>query len=133
MDAAVVGDVIAVVTARRGVEGQQPDGGDAQLGDVVELLQQALEVADAVIVGIEEGLDVQLVDDSVFVPQGIVSHGSGLVHHIHDQLVSGWTRQSAKGKTGSSVMRCHLPDQASVRPAIKSATVMLPLSGTPHL
>ena len=68
IDVAVLRDVVAVVAQRRGVERQHPDGIDAELLHVVELLHQAREVADAVVVGIEEGLDVQLVDDGVLVP-----------------------------------------------------------------
>ena len=71
MHAAVVGDVVAVIQQRRGIERQQPDRADAELGDVVELGQQAGEVADAVVVGVEERLDVQLVDDGVLVPQRV--------------------------------------------------------------
>ena len=37
VDARVVGDVVAVVAQRRGVERQQPDGGDAEVVQVVEL------------------------------------------------------------------------------------------------
>ena len=69
--ARVLGDVVAVVAARRGIERQQPDRVDAELGDVVELGDQAGEVADAVIVRIEERLHVQLVDDRVLVPERI--------------------------------------------------------------
>ena len=75
MHRAVVGDVVAVVAPRRGIERQQPDRVDAELGDVVELRHQAGEIADAVIVGIEERLDVQLIDDRVLVPERIVRHG----------------------------------------------------------
>ena len=56
MHAGVVGDVVAVVAPRRGIERQHPDCGDAELGDVVELLDQAGEVADAVVVGVEEAI-----------------------------------------------------------------------------
>ena len=45
---------------------------DAEVLDVVELGRHALEVAHAVVVGIEERLDVQLVDDRVLVPERIV-------------------------------------------------------------
>ena len=45
LDAQVIGDVVAVVAQRRGVGGQQPDGGHAQLLQVVELLDQAAEIA----------------------------------------------------------------------------------------
>ena len=67
----VVGDVVAVVTHRRGVEGQQPDGVDAEVLHVVELFEQAAKIPAAVVVGISKGLDVQLIDNRVLVPQGI--------------------------------------------------------------
>ena len=72
MDVQVVRDVVAVVLERRGKEGQQPEAGDAEILQVVELLRQALEVADAVVVAVEERLDVRLVDDRVLVPERIV-------------------------------------------------------------
>ena len=75
VDGAVVGDVVAVVAQRRGVERQQPDRRDAQLLDVVELGDHALEIADAVAVGVEERLDVGLVDDRVLVPVRIGGPG----------------------------------------------------------
>ena len=71
IDRAVVGDVVAVVAQRRGVERQHPDGGDAEVLDMVEALHEAGEVADAVVVGILEGLDVELVDDGVLVPVAV--------------------------------------------------------------
>jgi hypothetical protein len=69
VDGGVVGDVVAVVLERRGVEGQQPHGGDAQVLQVVELLGQAAEVPDAVSVRVEEGLGMDLVEDRVPVPE----------------------------------------------------------------
>jgi hypothetical protein len=72
MHAPVVGDVVAVVAARRRIERQQPDRAHTQFGDVVELRNQAGEIADAVVVRIEERLDVHLVDDRVLVPERIV-------------------------------------------------------------
>ena len=38
MHAFVVGDVVAVVSKRRRIEGLEPDGGDAEALEVVELL-----------------------------------------------------------------------------------------------
>ncbi len=76
VDVAIVGDVVAVVAQRRRIERQQPDRVDAEVLNVIELLNQALEVADAVAVGIEEGADVQLVNERVFVPRGVGRHGS---------------------------------------------------------
>ena len=54
MDVGVVGDVVAVVAQRRGIERQQPERGDAEVLQVVELLGQAAEVADAVAVAVVE-------------------------------------------------------------------------------
>ena len=67
-DAGVLGNVIAVIAARRWVERQDPDGVHAQANDVVQFVDQPLKIADSVIVGIEERLDVYLVDDGVLVP-----------------------------------------------------------------
>ncbi len=50
IDRSVVGDVVTVVAARRGIERQQPDRGDAELLQIVQLLGQSREVADAVVV-----------------------------------------------------------------------------------
>ena len=100
MDVAVVGDVVAVVAPRRGIERQQPDRVDAEIGDVVELGDQAGEVADAVVVGIEERLHVQLVDDRVLVPELVGGQHAGEFGRgrVHGRVPSsGKRRHSAKG------------------------------------
>ena len=66
---AVVGDVVAVVAAGRRIERQQPQRGDAEILQIVELFGQPGEIADAVIVAVGKGLDVKLVDDGVLVPE----------------------------------------------------------------
>ena len=71
MHRSIVGDVVAVVAQRRGIERQQPDRRHAERLDVVEPFEQAGKVADAVAVGVAEGLDVQLIDDGVAVPFAI--------------------------------------------------------------
>jgi len=73
MHAAVIGNVVAIVAQWRGIKRQQPDRGDSQFLDVIELLDQALEVADAIIVAVKIGLDVQLIDNGVFVPIIIIA------------------------------------------------------------
>jgi hypothetical protein len=55
----VVGDVVAVVLERRGVERKQPDRGNSQILQVVQLRCQAAEVADAIVVAVGERADVQ--------------------------------------------------------------------------
>ena len=69
IDGAVVGDVVAVVAAGRRIERQQPERGDAELLQIVELFGQSRKVADAVIVAVGKRLDVQLIDDGVLVPE----------------------------------------------------------------
>jgi hypothetical protein len=71
MDAVVVGDVVSVVAQRAGVERQQPDGVHAQPGHVVQPLDESPEVAHPVLAGVLEGLDVQLVENGVLVPQRV--------------------------------------------------------------
>jgi hypothetical protein len=68
VDAVVVGDVIAVVPPGRGLEREQPEGGDAERRKVVEPAAQPLEVADAVAVGVGKGPHRKLVDERVLVP-----------------------------------------------------------------
>jgi hypothetical protein len=70
---AVVADIVTVVAQRRGIERHQPDRGDAKVTHVIELLRQALEIADPVIVRVEERLDVNLIDDGVTVPLRIAA------------------------------------------------------------
>jgi len=69
VDRLVVGDVVAVVLQRRRVEGQQPQRGDPELLEVLELRHQAAQVPDPVAVRIVERPDVHLVDDGVLVPE----------------------------------------------------------------
>ena len=75
IDGAVVDGVVAVV-AGRVVDGHEPDAGDAEVVvggrvavvEVVELLGQALEVADAVAVAVVEAAHEDLVEDRVVPP-----------------------------------------------------------------
>ena len=64
----VVGDVVAEVDLRRGIEGREPDGVDAQVLQVVEPLGDAVQVADAVAVRVLKAARVNLVDDGVLPP-----------------------------------------------------------------
>ena len=72
-----VGDVVAVVAARRRLERCKPDRVDAEALEVVESPRQPLEVAAAVAVCVEERLDVEAVDDCVLVPE-VVDHAFAL-------------------------------------------------------
>ena len=64
-----VGDIVAIIAQRGGVERKKPNGGNAKLLQVVELLGEAGEIAHAVGIAVIEGADVKLVDNGVFVPE----------------------------------------------------------------
>ena len=72
MHARIVGDVVAVVPQRRREERQQPEAGDAQVLEVVELLDQARKSPMPSALPSENDLTWQLVDDGVLVPERIV-------------------------------------------------------------
>src|SRR5690349_15105888 len=55
---------------RRWIERQKPHGVDAEAFDVIEALDEAGEVADAVARRVLKGLDVKLIDDRILVPVG---------------------------------------------------------------
>src|SRR5438094_182278 len=67
-DAVEVGDVVAVVTQRRGIHRQDPQAVDAEVVQIVELAGEPREVTDAVAVGVHEGLHVHFVENRVLVP-----------------------------------------------------------------
>ncbi len=70
VDGAVVGDVVARVGLRGGVERAEPDGVDAEAGQVRQPAADAGQVAHAVAVTVGEGPRVHLVDDRVAPPVG---------------------------------------------------------------
>ena len=131
MDAAILGDVVAVVLQRRRIERQHPQGGDAEVLQIVELLPHAFEVADPVIVGIVEGLDVRLVDQRVLEPQRVaagrdfqlaIELDAGLQGQVHDCASIGVSRQIAHGLAwGSRCMRWTLPCQRMRAPVSRSS------------
>ena len=67
-DGEEVADVVAAVAQGRLVEGQQPEAVDAEPLEVVELLGEAPQVAGAVVVGVVEAADEDLVEDGPLVP-----------------------------------------------------------------
>ena len=89
MDVQIIGNVIPVISKRRREEGQQPQAGDADILQVVELLREALKIADAVVVAVEERLHVGLVDDGVLVPEGIVAGDHRLANGLRDDCEIG--------------------------------------------
>ena len=72
VDVSVVGDVVAPVEVRGGVDRRQPYAIDPEPSQVIEMLDDPPEVADAVAVRVREGPNVDLVQDPVAPPGGIV-------------------------------------------------------------
>ena len=73
MDAAEVGDVVAVVLQRREINRHEPEAIDAEVLQVIELRGQSGEVAVAVLVRVVESANVDLVEDGILVPELILS------------------------------------------------------------
>jgi hypothetical protein len=83
VDSAVVGDVVAIVLERRGIEGEDPERRDTQVLKVVQLLCQAAEVPYPIRVAVIERPGVKLVDDGVLVPERIVLQRVGHLPSSH--------------------------------------------------
>src|SRR5215469_11250212 len=69
MHAVIVRDVIAPVAIGRGMDRRQPDRVDAKIPNVIELGNQAGEIALPVAVRVAERADVDLVDDGATPPR----------------------------------------------------------------
>ena len=82
MDAGVTRYIVAVILQRRRIEGKQPDRGDAEVVEVLELLGKPAEVPDAVPVAIVESADVDLIEDRVLVPEWIAAEFEGFFFAI---------------------------------------------------
>lgn len=69
IDAAIVGNVVAVISHRRGIDGRDPDRRDAQLNQIVEPPLDPLEVTYAVAIRILKRARVDLVDYARLPPE----------------------------------------------------------------
>jgi len=115
--AAVFGDVVTVIAAWRRVERQQPDGVDAEFGDVVEFGDQAGKVADPVIVGVEKRFDVNLIDHRILVPERVFDEGGCLGFLRHVKLLFNSVRPHGCPVMRGSVVRGFIPDGLRSGPA----------------
>ena len=95
IDAVVIGDVVAVILARRRLKRHQPDRADAKTVQIVKPAQQSLEIADAVSIGIHIGADGKTIEDAILVPE-IVDHQTSL----HADLRAAISRGAALSSTG---------------------------------
>ena len=104
IDLTIIGDVVAVVAPGRGIERKQPQRGDAEVLQIVELLGQSFEIADPVVVAVGEGLDVQLIDDGVLVPELVA--GETRFRFDVGQNIHGVTAGNGRGGPGPGPARC---------------------------
>ncbi len=77
VDVAVVVDVVAAVGEFGGVEGAQPQGIDAERGQVGQALGDAPQVSEPVAVGVGEAAGIDLVDDGLPPPVGVLGRQVG--------------------------------------------------------
>ena len=76
----VIRDVVAIIAQGGGVKREQPDRGHAKLLEIIELADQAPEIAHSVAGAVLESLYVQLVDDRVLVPKRVGSEQ--IIEHL---------------------------------------------------
>src|SRR6266404_4732564 len=50
----IIGDVVSVIPQRRRIEGEEPNGGNAELLEIIQLFHQAAEVAHPVAVAVAQ-------------------------------------------------------------------------------
>src|SRR5690348_7777368 len=74
MDARVIGDIVSIVPQGRRVKRQKPQSGDAKILQIIELLHQPAKVPPAVTDAVVKRPNMQLIDDCVFVPRGVLRH-----------------------------------------------------------
>ena len=99
VDAAVVAHVVAVVVLRRRVHRREPHDVDPQALEVVEVLRDAREVADAVTVGVGEAARVHLVDDGPLPPRLAGRAGRGRRRGEGRRCGDGQTVRPAAGRS----------------------------------
>ena len=76
VNGAVIGDVVAVVALRRGINRIEPEIIHAERLQIIELADDARQVADAVAVAVAERFGINLVNDLVFEIHGDAPHSS---------------------------------------------------------
>jgi hypothetical protein len=97
VDVEVVGDVVTVVFEGGRVHGHDPEAVHAQFLEIVQFTGQAGEVAVPVAVAVAKGADVDLIEDGVFVPEGV---GGFCSINGHGRLLNGNLRRCPSYQKG---------------------------------
>ena len=85
VDAGIVGNVVAVVLQGRRIEREEPNTGDSEVLQVIQLFRQPANISSAIPVAIVKCPDMQLVEDGIFVPTRIL-----LAHHWRPHRFGTW-------------------------------------------
>ena len=90
IDGPVVGNVVAIVHLRGLADRRHPDAVNAQILQIVQTGDDAPEVANAVAVGIQKALGVDLVENSGFPPavSGFIKHDSCHIFFLYCALMT---------------------------------------------
>jgi hypothetical protein len=72
MHVRVIGNIITIVAPGRRRKREQPESGDAQVLQIVELLGESAEISHPVAIAVEKRADMQLIKDGVLEPERIV-------------------------------------------------------------
>jgi len=71
----VIGYIVPIIPVRSGVEGGQPKGIHPQVLQVIEMMENTLQIAQSISVGISEGAGVEVVNHAVPPPGPVCCHG----------------------------------------------------------
>ncbi len=92
----VVGDVVAEVDLRGWEAGSDPDGGYAEVVEIVEFGGDAIEVADAVVIAVGKAAGIDFVENGLLPPRA--SWGGGFLRGAGVLLGVGFRSGQAKTK-----------------------------------
>ncbi|MND19705.1 hypothetical protein D3C80_100260 [compost metagenome] len=88
IDIDIIRDVVTEILHRRGEEGRNPDGVGTETGNMRQPVGDALEIADAVAIGVLIGARVDLIDHGA-APPILVGRQSGSHRSGHSLILSG--------------------------------------------
>src|SRR5258708_38209021 len=80
----IIGDIVAEIDHRRGVDRRKPDGIHTQPGVVIELGNDTRQITNTVAVAVLEAARVNLIDNSLLPPVRLSL--PGIVPHIYTEI-----------------------------------------------
>src|SRR6266480_1998661 len=82
MNIEIIGDVVTVIAQWRRIKRQKPDRSNPEFLKIIELLDQPAKIAHPIAIAVMERLDMQLVNDGVFVPKRISGNFAWRFHGL---------------------------------------------------